>query len=361
MKVLILSRDFSADGGVVQVVAAIVRSLTAPFRPLHLAVGRRAHAIPALEGALAPLRDNFNLVRRVLRERPDVVHLNASFNPNSLLRDGAFRMTLGLLRFRRVIVYFHGWDPRFMRRVAASHSLAAAVRTVFGKAAAIVVLSTAFKAQLAALGIPAGRIHVMSTMFDGRLFRGGGDGPPHQRARLLFMSRLVAEKGVFEVLEGFAGALGEGIDAELIVAGDGPARAAAEARAAMPDLVGRVRFTGYVRGDDKAQVLEAADLFVFPSRYPEGCPVVLLEAMAVGAYLITSRAGGIADIVRDGEHGIVLEATDAHHVKDAICRALADSRMAEIRAHNREAAWSQFEAHRVTRKMEVLYRQVGAA
>lgn len=360
MKVLILSREFNADGGVVQVVSGIVRSLAAPFHPLHLPIGRRQRRAAVLEGALAPLRDNFNLVRRVLRERPDVVHLNASFNPNSLLRDGAFRLTLGLLRYRRVIVYFHGWDAAFMRRVAASRLLSSAVRGVFGKAAAVIVLSSEFKAQLTALGIPADRIHVMSTMFDGRLFRGDARQPSQGRTRLLFMSRLVAEKGVFETLEGFAAALQDGCDAELTVAGDGPARTAAEARAAALGIASRVTFTGYLRGEEKARVLEQSDVFVFPTRYPEGCPVVLLEAMAAGAYLVTSRAGGIADIVRDGEHGIVLEATDAESVRQALRRALEDPRREAIRAHNRQAAWQQFEAGRVTPRIEALYRRVGA-
>lgn len=361
MKVLILSRDFSADGGVVQVVSAIARSLTTAFRPVHLAVGRRATGLRVVEGALAPLRDNFNLARRVLSEHPDVVHLNASFNLNSLLRDGAFRLTLGLLRFRRVVVYFHGWDASHMRRVAGSRWFAAAVRMVFGKAAAIIVLSSEFKAQLMALGIPGERIHVMSTMFDGRLFERADEPFAHERLRLLFMSRLIPEKGVFEVLEAVAGVLGEGYDAELVVAGDGPARRGAEARATELGIADRVRFTGYVRGAEKANVLMNADIFVFPTRYSEGCPVVLLEAMAAGAYLITNRAGGIADIIKDGEHGILLDTADAKSVQTALRKALRDPRMMQVRAHNRDAAWRHFEAHRVTPKIEAVYRQVGAA
>jgi glycosyltransferase involved in cell wall biosynthesis len=101
-----------------------------------------------------------------------------------------------------------------------------------------------------------------------------------------------------------------------------------------------VRFLGNLSQDDVAVHLAAADVVVIPSVKDDsgnvdGLPNVLLEALASGAAVITTAAGGIGAVVEDGQTGIVVPERDAAALATAIARAGADP---ELRARLGRAA-----------------------
>ena len=125
------------------------------------------------------------------------------------------------------------------------------------------------------------------------------------RFTLLSVSRLVPIKGLVHAIE----AMAELPDAELVIAGDGPERAALEQKARA--RAARVRFVGEVRGAEKARWFAAADVFVMPSTprasgRTEGAPTSLLEAMQAGLPVIASRVGGTPDLVEPGVSGALV-------------------------------------------------------
>ena len=114
------------------------------------------------------------------------------------------------------------------------------------------------------------------------------------RLRLAWAGRLAPGKGL-EVLEDALALLVKGEEAghrvELVIVGDGPARAALEARAARLGVGDRIHWLGYVA--DRSTYLDAlaaCDMFVFPSP-AEGFPKVILDAMAVGLPVVAAPAG----------------------------------------------------------------------
>jgi len=111
---------------------------------------------------------------------------------------------------------------------------------------------------------------------------------------VLFLGRLIHDKGADRALD----ALPDG--ATLLVAGDGPERAALEAKASLVRRAGdtRVRFFGHVAGADKLALLAAADAMIIPSRV-DGAPTVALEALAAGLPIVASRAGGLPEVLDD--------------------------------------------------------------
>jgi glycosyltransferase involved in cell wall biosynthesis len=144
----------------------------------------------------------------------------------------------------------------------------------------------------------------------------------------------------------------------LILAGDGPAKAAVEARAAELG-VADVSFPGYVQGPDKAQELLDADLYVLATYHGEGCPVSLLEAMAAGVPCITSTIGGIPDVFQDGVNGLMLETVTVASVEEALDKLLGDpEKRSLIGAGNRVEAWEKYESHNATPRIESLYERV---
>jgi glycosyltransferase involved in cell wall biosynthesis len=134
---------------------------------------------------------------------------------------------------------------------------------------------------------------------------------------VLTVARLDAQKGIPVLLDAVASVP----DAAFVVAGDGPDRAALEARAVSLGLADRVRFLGHRR--DVASLLAAADVLVLPSLY-EGLPLSVLEAMIAGVPVIATAVGGTDEVVRDGETGTLVPPGDASALAAAIRRVLGD-------------------------------------
>ena len=134
---------------------------------------------------------------------------------------------------------------------------------------------------------------------------------------VLSIARLDAQKGISHLLDAAAAVP----HASFAIAGDGPDRAALEARVAALGIGDRVRFLGHRR--DVAALLAAADLFVLPSLY-EGLPLAVLEAMIAGVPVVATAIGGTNEIVRDGETGTLVPPADPAALAAAITATLAD-------------------------------------
>ena len=166
--------------------------------------------------------------------------------------------------------------------------------------------------------------------------------------RVLFVGRLDAVKGVPLLLDAFAAALKTHPDATLTVVGDGPARAALEAKAG--EMGDAVTFLGYQPQDAVAGLLQQADMLVLPS-FAEGVPVVLMEAMASRIPVIASRVAGVPELVEDGVSGFVVPPGDLETLTARLETLLADPELcarmgkagrAKVEAEfdlDREAAW----------------------
>lgn len=165
-----------------------------------------------------------------------------------------------------------------------------------------------------------------------------------ERFTLLTIARLVPVKGLAEAVA----ALAHRADVEWLIAGDGPEAARICAHAAGTRL--RVRLLGTVTGARKQALLHAADAFVLPSRVlasgrSEGVPTALFEAMAAGLPVIASAVGGVPDVVRSLENGVLVEPSAPFALERAvdrlICdRALRDALCARARAAAEAQRWS---------------------
>ena len=164
----------------------------------------------------------------------------------------------------------------------------------------------------------------------------------------LYLGKLAPNKGTIHLVPAIERA---GLDWPLVVAGDGPDRAAIEtaARRAGRD----VRFTGWVDQVEATAWLAHASMLVFPSRGPESLSRVLIEASALGIPIAAMNTGGTPDIIDDESTGL-LSATPEELAGDVRRLAADEGLRARLGAAARERAL-RFDSPAVVERMESLY------
>ena len=179
--------------------------------------------------------------------------------------------------------------------------------------------------------------------------------------RLLFVGRLVERKGVHVLLRALSSVPSPvGLD----VVGDGPERESLEALSGALGIGGRVAFHGFAPDTELRRLLASCHALVLPAVVDakgdvEGLGVVLLEAMSFGKPVIASAAGGIVDIVRDGENGLLVEPGDVTALARAIESLAGDPvRARRLGIAGREDVARRFSWDAILDRLIGVYRRV---
>lgn len=174
---------------------------------------------------------------------------------------------------------------------------------------------------------------------------------------VLFVSagRLVPIKGFDSLLRSFAVCRAHNPHCFLGIVGDGPERASLEKLAASLGVDRCVRFAGHMH--DIRPALSAADVFVLASKN-EGMGRVIVEAMAAGLPVIATKVGGIVNLLRSNDTGILVAKDDTVALADAM-RELADDRTRRLRmgACARAEVYPEYDLETMVARLADLYRQ----
>lgn len=167
----------------------------------------------------------------------------------------------------------------------------------------LVVLSESWKEWFMGIGVDAEKIVVLHNITDYPVLteKKMSDGKVH----FLFLGEIGQRKGVFDILRGLAKHREELKD--RIVLKIGGNRNEEQLLSVINDnrLQDFVKFEGWVAGEKKRELLNWADVFVLPS-FNEGLPISILEAMSYGCPIISTPVGGIPEVVRTGENGVIV-------------------------------------------------------
>jgi glycosyltransferase involved in cell wall biosynthesis len=175
-------------------------------------------------------------------------------------------------------------------------------------------------------------------------------------AVLAFAGRLGPQKALGVALEAVAAVPG----VTLAIAGDGPDRAQLERRARELGLDGRARFLGTVSREGVLRLFRAADAAVVSSAW-ENLPHTVVEALAVGSPVIATAVGGVPEVVRDGENGLLVPPGDPRALADAIRRFFADDDLRRRLADAAPSSVAEYTEGSVFARIEAeLARVVGA-
>lgn len=143
------------------------------------------------------------------------------------------------------------------------------------------------------------------------------------RNTVLFVGRLVREKGVQTLLDAVPLILSSCPNTQFVIAGRGPMLQDLQDRARRLGIDQHVRFAGFVSDEARNGLLSGAQVTVFPSLY-EPFGIVALEAMAAGAPVVVSDVGGLGEVVRHGINGLKMYPGDASSLATQVITLLRD-------------------------------------
>lgn len=167
------------------------------------------------------------------------------------------------------------------------------------------------------------------------------------------VGRLAEPKALHVLIEAVSHLVKRVPQARLVLVGDGPLKPELEKQAAGLGVSDRVLFAG-TRMDIPA-VLAAIDVFAISSKR-EGLPVVLLEAMAGGRPIVTTKVGGIPEVVRDHQEALLVPPDAPAALADAMSEIISDPELAaELGRRARERVSSEFSIAATARKLEQVY------
>jgi glycosyltransferase involved in cell wall biosynthesis len=147
------------------------------------------------------------------------------------------------------------------------------------------------------------------------------------KIRVVFVGFLIESKGLRDLVDLASYVKSSGrTDVIIQIAGKGELETFVRDSIERMELQGFMDFTGWVSGEDKDNLYRNADLFILPS-YREGMPISILEAMAWGLPVISTRIAGTPDVIKDGVNGFLFEPGDINGYYGAICKLADDDSM----------------------------------
>ena len=313
----------------------------------------RLREIPFKLWGLAP-----TLARRIENLNPALVH--AHYGPNGL-------RVLPLARAldKPLVVTFHGSDANikdaFTKHLNYGHRVYARRKSILQRNGALfIAVSDFIRAKLIDQGFPADRTITHYIGIDTNVFH--PDDASKRQPVVLFVGRLIENKGVPYLIRAMSHVQNELPDAELVVIGDGVLRAQLE-QAAKSSLR-KYRFLGMQPHEVVRDWMRIAKVVVQPSITlesggAEGLPIVLGEAQAMGIPVVSSRMAGIPEVVQDGASGFLVEERDWRSLAAGIAMLFTDEALwHRFSREGRRKICAEFDLHQQTEKLEMIYDSV---
>ena len=275
-------------------------------------------------------------VRRTLREwKPDLVYMTPSSTMPGLLKDA---LTARLVRRKgcKALLHFHNKGVAARQNRFVDERL---YRMLF-RGASVILLSRLLYPDIRKY-VPEERV---SYCPNGVSVPALDFSTALEMTRILFLSNMIRSKGVSVLVDACRMLKERGIAFRCSLVGalsaDYPGDSLiAEIRE--KGLEGCVSYEGPRYGEDKWKAFSEADVFAFPTFYPDECfPLVILEAMGAGLPVVTTTEGALPEMVREGEEGFLCPKQDPEALADALARLLSDP---DLRARMGENGRTRYE------------------
>lgn len=285
---------------------------------------------------LVPLYLFFGLIatlRLLKKQHYDIVHVHWPF-PN-----GIFGVIAKWFTSCPLIFTFHGAEFSLMRRVAGGKWI---LGKILENADVVSANSSSTAGQIRhILPIPVRVIPFgVSSVFLTHEINSPVSRSKNRTKQILYVGRLIERKGV-EYLIAAISKIPKSLDVRLTIVGEGPLRETLVNVVKSLGLTKKIHLAGKINDRELDRLYRLSDVFVLPSVHDvwgetEGLGVVLLEAMAHRKPVVATRVGGIVDIVKPGETGLLVEEKNSAALADAIIELLTNPKRAAQLARSGE-------------------------
>jgi len=300
------------------------------------------------------LRDIARFISLIRRQKPDLVHLNSSYDKKAVFRDVAYALACRIMS-QRLFIKFHGTDSMLLRDAPFLYNVL--TRIIFRYAARIGVLSSEELNNFVTAGFGEYKLKVVKNMVDlvdQSVSIRRNEEPP----LLLFIGRFIPTKGLLDVIKALQLVHKAHVSAKLVCVGDGPDRIRAEKLVNELSLGEDVQFTGYINENMATEYYFRAALLVFPTYHEEGFPMVLFQSVAAGLPVITTKIRAAADYLNEPENCLWVEARNPELLSKKIVYLLRNPDVRHKMAANNKLLAAQFSAGEVVREYEELYQEI---
>lgn len=290
------------------------------------------------------------------RFRPDVMHVHWWF-------PGGLAVWPGSAQGIPWVLTSHGTDLFLLDRFPAARAVAG---PIFRRATEVTVISSPLVPRAERLGVGTDRITVIPMPLTESVFGSPANAQDRDPGHVLFVGRLVERKGVEFAIRALKVLTERGRDLTFSIVGDGPEREALERLTDALDLRHRVGFVGALPPQEVARWYRRAAVLVFPTvtdwkGEQEGFGMVLVEAMRAGLPIVASRSGGIPDVIRDGDTGVLVAERDVDGLAEAIEGLIGDAdRRTALAAAAQRDVQARFAPASIAERFEAVYRRAVA-
>jgi glycosyltransferase involved in cell wall biosynthesis len=350
-RVLMVGTELEGRGGVAAAVsvlreAGLFEREAVRYVPTHADGARLAKAARALSGF-------WRTALACLFERPAVVHAHSASGASFL------RKSVLLLIARatgcNTIFHLHGGGFRQFASADSSKLMRRWIRHTLEKSSLVIALSEGW-AQFVRGFAPLARVTVVPNSVPLPAPAGQLEEP----GRVLFLGRLEAAKGVFDLLAAVAALAPRFPALRLALGGEGD-HDAVRRRASELGIDGRVELLGWVGAEARSAELARAAVFCLPS-HAEGLPMAMLEAMAAAKAVVVSAVGGIPETVDHHNNGLLVAPRDVAALSAALAAVLADGPLRErLGRHARATIEQRYSTAVVNAQLASIYKELAGA
>jgi glycosyltransferase involved in cell wall biosynthesis len=276
------------------------------------------------------------LIWKILRKKVDVIHIHFAERGSTLRK--LILISIGLVFRQSIVLHAHG--ATYKEFYAGLPPLVQnIIKFLFSRCSQMIVLSKSWQDYYVnKLGLDNNRVVVLYNPVEmptsvpdrrGRkslkfIFLGliGKRGGPLDLAKSV-LSFPKQDKGAFDLIEAFAAMEPNDLErTELILAGNGDLESAHELITKL-GLTDKIKILSWLDPEQRDRLLNSADGFMLPS-YHEGLPMSMLEAMSWGLPVIVTPVGGIPEMVRDRQNGLLVDPGDHLQLTQALHKLIAD-------------------------------------
>lgn len=291
-----------------------------------------------------------NLIRG---EKPNLIHINTALVPMSIVRDAALAKAARIAK-RPVLLHLHG--GRFLMEPFEKKWLETICRQMFLSAQKIIVLSEHEKESLEKRWKNL-NIEVLPNAV------AVDEIPLVERKKtaektIVFLGRLHESKGLHEIIEACRILRNENYTFNFRCFGAGALKEFFTSE--MSKILGvKFFYGGVASGAEKWKELARSDIFLLPSRYGEGLPMAMLEAMAAGCVVVAADVASVRAVIKDGENGLMVEPYNHAQVVEKLKFLLSENADFEsLRRNARATVEKNFAFSDYIEKLENIYADV---